>query len=86
MRRIVWWVLNLFDQELALVLVGVLMECLYRAAGHAGLLEKGLEFFPLAAGLLGAGLTFAWRLPRLIRALTQWRAQHPGRPGQRADE
>ncbi len=68
MRRIAFWVLNLFPDALGVAVLGVVLELLYRLCVHLSMLKDGLQFFPLSAGLFGAVLTVVWRLPALIRA------------------
>lgn len=68
---------NLFPDAIAIAVLGIFMELLYRLFSFIGVLHRGLEFFSLFGCLAMAFIIFTLRLPALIKAIKIWRRENP---------
>lgn len=83
LRRKTWLLvaINAFPDAIAIAVVGVVMELLYRLFSYLGLLNEGLEFLPLLGCLVAAFVVFLLRLPTVVRAIRAKSRENHGSKG-----
>ncbi|RMH94970.1 hypothetical protein EBB59_01420 [Lysobacter pythonis] len=71
LRKKMWLliVINVFPDAIAIGIVGVVMEIIYRVLSCLGLLEGGLELLPLSGCLGVAFVIFLLRFPAAIKII-----------------
>lgn len=64
-------VLNAFSDAIAIAILGIFAEVLYRLFAHFGIMNHGMEFFPMLAFFAIAAILIIIKTPSLFRC---WKA------------
>lgn len=66
-RALVLIALNGFPDGIAVAILGIFSEALYRFFTHVGVLNEGMEFFPVLGCFAVSAVLIVLRLPGVIR-------------------